>query len=305
MLRLVVIGAEEPALRNSAARLRGATLIAGPEPPSPATCDAVAFVGTDCPRREMIERFLTAGKHVLLTRPMGLVADELATLSEVARRAGVQMAVANPDRYLPSRQMIARTVDAGNLGEVVLVRIHHWDTANSDERGPFGIVTPVDREVKLVGWLGRQVDVVVSLMGVFPSLVYATLQDAMASSTAAGMYLQVHLGFPQGRMALLDYTDRLPQGDRYHAFSLIGSAGAAYADDHQNTQLVFRGGHPQAVRTAEEGETLTALIQEFVDGLRAGRDFTAGVAAWRHVRSVVDAVWRSVQSQRAVVPEGP
>jgi hypothetical protein len=112
--------------------------------------------------------------------------------------------------------------------------------------------------------------------------------------------VQVHLGFPGGGMALLDFDGRLPPGDGYRSLSVIAFAGAAYADDHTNMQLVYRGGHPQAVRTEEHAGQLAELAQEFVDALRDGRNLTT---IWRDVFAVADAVSRSIASGQAVTLE--
>src|SRR5262249_16610800 len=162
-------------------------------------------------------------------------------------------------------------LDAGKLGEVGLVRVHRWGSGASGN--------PMVRDLDLASWLvGKQ-----------PNLVYAVGREGL---------IQVHLGFPEGGMALLDSTDRLPRGDASHSLSVIGSAGAAYADDHQNMQLVYRGGHPQAVRADEGARQFTALIQEFADGVQAGRDLSGTPTSWKRVWAVVAAVERSLQSRQ-------
>ena len=39
--------------------------------------------------------------------------------------------VINPDRFLPSRQLIRQQIEAGKLGEVGLIRIHRWEHNDS------------------------------------------------------------------------------------------------------------------------------------------------------------------------------
>jgi hypothetical protein len=101
-------------------------------------------------------------------------------------------------------------------------------------------------------------------------------------------------------MALIDYSGRLPGGDGYDSLSVIGSAGAAYADDHQNRQLAYQGGCPRAMLTGEGDAHLTTLVQEFVDALR-----TPLPALWQPASStVIDAISRSLASRQAVRLEG-
>jgi predicted dehydrogenase len=167
------------------------------------------------------------------------------------------------------------------------VRIHHWLSAPTAP-APLGLPAPLLRDLDMVQWLIAQP----------PDRVFALERPA-----AAGRTVQVHLGFPGGGMALVDYTSGLPDGNGYRSLSVIGAAGAAHADDHQNMQIVYRGGAPQAVRTAEGVRHFTALVQEFLDALHAGRDLSASTADWRGVLAVADAVQKSLASGQAVAPE--
>jgi predicted dehydrogenase len=275
MIRLALSGAAETTCRDIASRLRGATLQIGLNT-LPEAFDAAVFLGPATPAVAEIERLLGAGKHVLLAAESFLPGEVLERLFATTGRAGVCLEVVNPDRYLPSRRLIRQQLEAGKLGEVGLVRLHRWEVAAESPGLPAGLV--------------RDIDLAVWLAGKLPDLVYAV----------AGACIQVHLGFPGGGMALIDYSGRLPGGDGYCSLSVIGSAGAAYADDHQNRQLVYQGGCPRAVLTSEGDAHLTALVQEFVDALRShsrGADQPTSPA-------VIDAVSRSLASRQAVRPEG-
>jgi predicted dehydrogenase len=247
---------------------------------------------------DWIERDLDAGKHVLVPASCKLPPGLLETWSGVALRRGAQLAVLNPDHFLPSRRLIRQQLDSGRLGNPGLVRLHRWEpgsqagSANSGGNvGPASLPTPLVRDLELI-W---------SWMGVSPNVVYAVAAPADA---APGPCLLVHLGFVGGGMAMLDYTDRLPAGDDYLSLSVIGSSGAAYADDHQNVQLVYRGGRPQAFRVEERSLQLAGMVQEFVDGLRANRSFAATVSRWSGALKLAGLVSQSLASRRAVGLQG-
>jgi predicted dehydrogenase len=278
MIRLAVGGVNEASRQEVAARLRGVVV-----EPAPEACDAVALIDLTRPEEAPIEGFLAAGKHVLLTAEPWLSAELIQRWSSAARD-GAQLAVVNPDRYLPSRQLIKEQRDR-NLGEPGLLRLHRWEPPAADSASH-------SRGAVLL----RDLDLTVWLMGSLPNVVYATLEQAHPA-------VVVHLGFPGGGMALIDHA-RLPPGDGYCSLCVIGSAGAAYADDHQNIQLVYQGGHPRAVRTDEGVKALVALVQDFALGLGASRDLAASVAAWRDVLAVCDALGRSLAARRAIHLEG-
>ena len=285
MIRLVVSGAADNACRKAALRLRGATLAASLDP---TTCDAAVFVGAVPPEHGAIECLLQAKKHVFLATEACLSGDVMESLAAVARQGGVQFAIENPDHYLPSRQLLRRQLDTGKLGAAGLVRIHRWEPAAVDGRRTFlGFHAALVRDLELAVWL----------MGKPPNLVYAV-------GAVDGRYLQVHLGFPDGGMALIDHCERLPPGDGYQSVSVIGSAGAAYADDHQNMQLLYRGGNPQAVQSDEAAEGLSALVLDFVDALRTGRELRPTVAVWRATETILAAMRCSLELRQAVPLEG-
>ena len=197
----------------------------------------------------------------------------------------------NPDRCLASRQLIRQQLDAGKLGDVGLVRVHRWEPCDA---------ASADQVLGLPASLVRDLDVVLWFIGRSPDAVYAVEQTASESGHSRGRFLQVHLGFPGGAMALLDFANRLPPGEGYQSLSVIGSAGAAYADDHQNMQLVFRGGRPQALLAEESGRRHAALVQETIEGLQAGGDVSAHVAEWQNVVKVAESVRQSIESNKPV-----
>lgn len=205
-----------------------------------------------------------------------------------------QVVVVNPDRLLPSRQLIRQQLDAGKLGEVGLIRIHRWEPVGQVFNLP-GLAGQVENlphdESNLPTGLLRDLDLVLWQVGKFPDAIHAVEQ-----SDASGRFVQVHLGFPGGAMALIDFANRLPAGDGYQSLSVIGSSGAAYADDHQNMQLVFRGGNAQAVRAEETGRRHAAAVQDQIDSLQAGHDVAACVAEWQNVLKVAEAVRRAISS---------
>jgi predicted dehydrogenase len=258
MIRLAVSGVDETIRREVAARLRGAVLSE--------EYDAAVFLGPAADNE--VERLLTAGKSVLLT---------VGSLPERLPATG-RLAVVNPDRYLPSRQLVRQQLDTGKLGEVGLVRLHRWQPAVANGSG-----------------LLRDLDLLLWLVNKLPERAYAV---------AASSFVQVHLGFPGGGMALLDHFTGLPPGDGYTSLSVIGSTGAACADDHHNSQLLYAGGSARTVQAGEGNQYLATLVQEFVDALHTGRDLSASVADWRRVLAVRDAVNRALTSRQAIALEG-
>lgn len=298
MIRLAVSG-DEARWQMVSVRLRGGSincsLGTADSHRVPEACDAVLLVTPSPQAAGLIEQALADGKHVLLASPTELLPGELESFSASAQRAGVQFAVVNPDRYLPSRQLLRQQLDAGKLGRPGLIRMYRWEpTPASSATTSQSLPSPLLIDLDLAVWL----------MGLRPNVVFATETRRTTVGQEGGRTIQVHLGFPDGPMALIGYSSALPPGDDYRSLSVMGSAGAAYADDHQNMQMIYRGHHPQALRAEEGIRPLVNLTQDFVDALEAKRDLSSGLAEWLRVRTIARAVEQSLSSRQAISMEG-
>ena len=300
MIHVALSGVDEATCREITLRLRGALVL-----PFDAThgghaatdaCDAVAFVGPKSPDVSDLQRIVAAGKHMLLATETILSMEWVETLIDHSRLNGVQVMVTNPDHALPSRQLIKQQLfDAFNLGNVGLIRIHRWESSPANrDLDSTRLPAPLVRDMELAMWL----------MDFFPNLIYAverTSDDQEGNSVGS---IQVHLGCSGGGMVLVDYTDGLPAGDGYQSLTVIGSAGAAYADDHQNQQLVYGGGCARAMPTGEGVLALVTLVQKFVDELRKQNELWPSGGAWQQARLMADAVRRSLDLRQAIPVKG-
>jgi predicted dehydrogenase len=270
------------------ARLHGASVDSGTSEMS-ADCTACAFLDPDERTAERAQRSLDSGKDVLLLAGPWLSHGALGRLSEAAHRAGTRLAVLNPERFVPSRQLIREQLDSGRLGVPGLVRMHRWaNSASAEGEMPVSLILDLD----IAMWL----------MGETPDRAYAVEAQHLDRTGPIGRAMQVHLGFPSGGMALLDFAQRPPAHDSYQSLSVIGSSGAAYADDHQNMQLSYGGaGPPQAHRVSEQTTALVTLVQWFVtDLLQRETKPVDGGSPWTRVLEIAGAVRHSIESRQAV-----
>lgn len=250
--------------------------------------DAVAFVQPDQLNIGEVQQLADAGKHILISADACQSQQGLATLMALQKNGPMYIVVVNPVHYLPSRKLIRQRLDSGKLGIPGLVRIHSW--WHVDKNRTIASTVPLHILCDL--------EFLLSLFQEAPQRIYAVQRKS--SDPSPGVYLQVHLGFLSGGMALIDYTDRLPPGDSYGSMNVIASCGAAYSDDMQNMQLLFRGGHPQSLRVGESSDQWAEMLQEFVDGIRAQQNLSHKRPDWRGAFTVASAVMQSLEQCRAV-----
>jgi len=227
------------------------------------------------------EQLVAAGKHLLVPITCRFSTRAIQALSDQCQQHGLCLMAGGTDRFVPSLQAARQSLAADELGEPGLVRIHRWSAAKA-----------------VTEHLSRDLDLVLSVFQAMPKEVYAVARSVLAPDEPD--YLQVHLGFAGGGMALIDRSSTLPPGDGYFSFSVIGSAGAAYADDHPNKQLVFRGEHPAAVGTGSEELAALGDLQEFCHAIREQRAPLVTGADWLGATEVAGAVMRSAKSNSVV-----
>lgn len=197
------------------------------------------------------------GKHVFVKLPGDATSASVERLIESCQDTGVRLMVGGSTRFDASVQTVRQSLDAGQLGDPGLLRIHRWNsTATGDDST----------------W--QDIDLAIWMFGELPATVYAVARSIAAANGSD--FLQIHLGFSAGGMALIDLSNNLPAQDgdpqSYYSLSLIGSSGAAYADDHHNQQLLFASHGAQALKTGAGDLATTAELQEFVDAIAAERD---------------------------------
>jgi predicted dehydrogenase len=212
-------------------------------------------------------------QFALLLSPFQVDAGRLGDLA-----ASEKVVPALHARSQPAVRQIKSEIDAGNLGQPGLLRSHDWDRsyALDDQR------------------LAAHLDVAVWCFDQLPSVVYAVSRRD---------YVQMHLGFEGDGMAILDVDAGDSLGGSYQSLHLIGSRGAAYADDHENVQLAIDVRGIEAVPTPQGDAALVNMLRAFYEVIRSG---DSQQAEWRHVMEInrlVGAVHQSVAQQRPITLE--
>ena len=172
----------------------------------------------------------------------------LEELKQACQQSAACLTFGQRLRFQHSLQVIKDRLASGKLGTPGLLRVHRWESAGDDR----SLIQQVICEVDLANWLFEA----------SPASVYA-----VAGGAGAG-YVQVHLGFPGGGMALIDCATSLPAGSNpYSSVTMVGSTGAAYADPLHNTQLLIGREPTTALTTGEGDRDLRHQLQEFVDAI--------------------------------------
>ncbi len=265
--------------------------------------DSFDAVLVDAPaesRAQLATKAAEAGKHVLVETPIALSGTEGDAVVGAAMKSGVCLMAGNLARFAPSGATVREALDSGELGEPGLLRIHRWEPLSTGSWPTLGR----EQCSAVVRNLTGDIDLAIWLFGGLPSEVYATGRRVSHGGIDHPDYIQVHLGFDGGGMSLIDYSASLPQGPGYHFLSMIGSKGAAYADDHHNVNLVYGNGGTRALGPGQGGGHILAQLQEFADAIHEGRDPAPTGVDGRSAVLVAEAAAESVASGKAAHLQG-
>ena len=259
--------------------------------------DLFDAVVVDAPAHSRGQLAITAaktGKHVLVETPIALSAAEADAVVAAAMTASVRLMAGNPARYAPAGATVKEALDSGELGEPGLLRVHQWEPL---ETGSWPALDQEQGSV-VVRDLSAEIDLAIWLFGGLPTEVYATGRRVSHGGIDQPDYVQVHLGFEGDGMSVIDYSASLPPGPGYHFLSMIGSKGAAYADDHHNVNLVYGDGGTRALGPGQGVGHVLAQVQAFVDAVREDRDPAVTGADGRSAILVAEAAADSMSSGR-------
>lgn len=257
--------------------------------------DAVIIQTPTDERASHITTAATAGKHVLVKGPLGRSAGEARETADACAGAEVVLMAGQFDRHRPDIAAVRASMDAGQMGQPGLVRSHRWQPPPTG--GPTAWRLDPSRSGGIfIHELTRDIDIAAWLFDGPPDTVFAVARGADPARPDAAV---VHLGFPDGGMAVLDVTTALPEGEGYWSLQLIGADGAVYADDQHNMQLLYTGGSPAARLTGTGDAAVVAQLEAFVHAVNTGADAAAGVAAAVLALEVAEAAVASAASGRA------
>ena len=287
-LEFTAVVAETDAAAASAAELLGApmtgTATADLLEESPDCCDAMVIHERGLEAERSARTAAAAGKHVLLAAsPIASSTDAMTALIDVCRDAGVTLMAGHSWRFRPSQTEIKDTVAAGSLGVPGLLRVHLWRSLGCDT------------EALVARDAVEALDLAIWLFGALPERLYAVGRSG---------YVQIHCGFPGDAMAVIDCTNAGGEGGGYSSLSLIGSQGAAYADDHHNRNLLFSDGAPRALDPGEASFAEIAQLAEFAAAIGEQRSPAVTGQDGRVALQMTEAVMRSLEQQRPASLKG-
>ena len=175
-----------------------------------AIIDAVSVCTPTVTHFDLASLALTARKHVLVEKPMTDNVAEAEKLIKQARDYGVFLSVGFVERFNPAVQESKRTVDRGEIGEVLIIHTRRV-TRRPSRVGDIGVVKDLGI---------HDVDVMNYIMDELPESVYAR---AGAHNHCFEDYANVVLGYSGMRSGFVETNWLTPK--RVRTLTITGSEG--------------------------------------------------------------------------------
>ena len=262
------------------------------------TIDAVVVATPPRSHYAIVKAALSAGKHVLVEKPLATKADDARDLIDTARQHGVVLMPGHTFIYSPSVNKVRDLIDAGELGELYFVTSSRMNLGKYQPDGVICDLAPHDISI-LLHWMREPiVQVSATARSVFhadvPETAFITLK--FAGGTAANLQVswlaprKVRQMVAVGSRRMVQYDDTAPDEsvrvyDRGMEFSTPKNFG--------EYQLTYRSGDIVAP-CVSACEPLALELEDFARAISTGSRPQSDVELGLEVVLAMDAAEQSL-----------
>ena len=263
------------------------------------TLDGIVIATIAPTHFDVASRALSAGKHVMVEKPMTLTTRDAGALNELAQRLHRVLMVGHLLEYHPIIRHIRGMIDSGELGEVNYLYQQRLNlgTIRADENAWWSLAP-------------HDISVANRLLGAAPLSVQCRGQNIVNANVADVVFAA--LEYPGGKLAHVHVSWLDPQKSR--KLVVVGSRKMVIFDDaaaekliildkgfEKNGEIVTLKHGPTTAPKLDAAEPLTLEAQHFIDCIRTGaRPISDGVSG-AQVVSVLEHGQRSLEQGGAVV----
>ena len=159
--------------------------------------DGVVIAAPSALHPELVKAAAEAGTHVFCEKPLGLDAAACADAVEAAEAAGVSLQVGFQRRFDPDWRELRRALEAGEVGELRLLRCSHRNAEPPPAGAPLGDVFAdvAIHDLDAARWLGGEVAEVQATEAGEGNAAVVTLRLASGALAAIDVNRAARYGF--------------------------------------------------------------------------------------------------------------
>ena len=242
---------------------------------------------------------VSAGKHVLIEKPLGIDGDDAQQIHDAAASAGVTAGCAYYRRCSPRFAHLAQLLESDALGRIVMVRLCFWSWFRpaADDPKLWRVAPALSGGGPLADMASHMFDLVIALFGLPRSVSAncATLAHDYAAEDTASAIMTLQHGAQLA--ASIGWSSRTWR----HEFEVIGTEGKVLwspADAGKVTITMGRDIEEMVLPSAENVHQ--PLVDDFETAIAAGRPPIVPLEDAVATNRVLDAIYESSRSRRAV-----
>ncbi|QGQ98375.1 gfo/Idh/MocA family oxidoreductase [Paenibacillus psychroresistens] len=182
-------------------------------------------------RVEIVREAVATGKHVLIQKPFAYKHEQALEMVQLARAAGVKLAVNQNARFAPFYNVTKQIIDSGVLGELYLIT--HEMRINQDAvmgdtwfaKVPHFLI--VDYDI-------HHIDLMRFWSGMTPERVFTSTTRMPGQNFASDMIALTTMEFANGLRGSLMTVDTTQSDDHFWRFTIEGTKGSLYGSIEDN-----------------------------------------------------------------------
>ena len=246
--------------------------------------DAVTICTPTITHRQIAERALIAGKHVLVEKPMTNTLSEAKELLELSKRRNLRLMPGHIERFNPAVSYLKDLLDKGKMGKAILLlarRVGRWP----ERIGDVGVVRDTAiHDIDLARYiLNGEVDSVYARTG----SMRHTKED----------YAEIMLQFNNGSTAFIDANWLTPRKTR----TLVVTGSDATVRLDYITQEVWIEESDRVIEPSiEKKEPLTMELAHFAQSILEDRPFAVNGIDGLKAVEICEAALQSGSAGRTV-----
>jgi len=235
-----------------------------------------------------------AGKPVFCEKPLALKAADAARMIDACRRANVVLGVGHNRRWWPAMQALKRTVESGDVGQLLHIEAHNSNENSNNVRGGWREDPAESPGGGMTGAGLHALDSLISIAGPV-RWVQARLAERKPPPSPLDS-ASAMLEFADGTSGLLATVRATPFFWRVHAFGSRGSAEVL-----GETELILRKSGEAPRRLAlDPRDSLRAELEAFADAVEGRAPFPISPAQMLQTVAAFEATIRSIETREAV-----
>lgn len=251
--------------------------------------DAVTICTPTTTHKEIAQRALMAGKHVLVEKPMTNTVPEAHELLELAKQRNLRIMPGHIERFNPAVSFLKNLIDKGKLGNAILLiarRVGRWP----ERIGDVGVV----RDSAI-----HDIDLARYMLNDEVRSVYASTGSMRHTNED---YAEIMLQFHNGSTTFIDANWLTPRKART---LVVTGSEATIKLDYITQELWIEESDNVVQPSIEKKEPLTLELSHFAESILNNQPFTVnGIDGLRAVE-ICEAVLQSgAEGKTITIPKG-